>query len=29
LKVCGIYNRKQMNLLHHGVKRLSTNSAFW
>jgi len=29
LKVCGTYNRKQMNLLYRGVKRLSTNSAVW
>jgi len=28
-EVCWTYNRKQMNLLYHGVKRLSTNSAVW
>jgi len=29
LEVCGTYNRKQMNPLYRGVKRLSTNSAVW
>jgi len=28
-EVCGTYNRKQMNLLYRGVKRLSTNLAVW